>query len=112
MNLPSWVPDWSSRINTLCDARTNWSACGWISVQAAILDDNRLRLTGIECAQTTEVHRHEGDVARSEEEMVRILRKLRPYVEFEEDDMVAKGKRVQRLLICLAGNSFSEDSTI
>ncbi|KNG49330.1 HET-domain-containing protein [Stemphylium lycopersici] len=109
LDLPSWVPDWSSRINTFDNPYASWSACGWISAQAAILDENRLRVTGMKCAQITEVFRYERDSSWYKRDMVELLRKLRPYVEFEEDDVVAEAKKVQRLSRCFAGDSFSED---
>lgn len=52
-NLPSWVPDWSTptTASTLLD--NPWSACGFISANAAYLGDKVLRVSGIQIDEIT-----------------------------------------------------------
>lgn len=47
-DLPSWVPDWSKPMATVCETSGLWSACGFISAKATYLGDGVLSVAGVE----------------------------------------------------------------
>lgn len=53
--LPTWVPDWSSQINTSY-IYPYWSASAWISPHVSLESDNILRAAGIRKATVRDVH--------------------------------------------------------
>lgn len=55
LDIPSWVPDWSSALKISSFPYTNWSACGWISAQITFLNDDAMRVARVMVTQVTEV---------------------------------------------------------
>lgn len=80
LRTPSWVPDWSTKLKVSVLPSLRWSACGWISAQAAIMSDHTLRVAGvlggqIEHVISTEVSEHVLDY----DQILRILRSVKPH---------------------------------
>lgn len=91
LDIPSWVPDWSTPISCLECLWTYWSACGWISSRFTFLSDNTVCATGIAARKIRRVTRCDilGDtektLVRQYAQTFDILRGLSP----SEQDLVA-----------------------
>ncbi|CBY01644.1 hypothetical protein IAQ61_003456 [Plenodomus lingam] len=51
LEIPTWVPDWSSPITLGTSFQEDWSVCGWISAQATFLAKDQLLVKGIVSSQ-------------------------------------------------------------
>jgi hypothetical protein len=80
LDIPSWVPDWSSNIQPFLRLEPFWSACGWISAQATILDENEIRVAGVEAARVEQIV-ETADFGLKAEALLQILRNLQPSVQ-------------------------------
>lgn len=75
IEVPSWVPDWSTRSRTRRPGFTIWSACGWISAQVDFMSNNQLRTTGV--TQGIIEKTYETIFDEVSNDMVQALRRLR-----------------------------------
>ena len=48
--LPTWVPDWSTRMKCAWPIEPIWSACSWISAHAECVNTGVLRVAGVQMA--------------------------------------------------------------
>jgi hypothetical protein len=86
LDIPSWVPDWSSPLKQLNLPWGTWSACGWISAQVKFLGQGVFRVAGVRASRIGEVRRaHTGDYESdvSHDEMVDLLRQFKPSEDFD-----------------------------
>jgi hypothetical protein len=110
LNIPSWVPDWSSQLNCARLPSSAWSACAWISAQANIMDDKTIRVAGVEVArieQITNYYLDEYDC--SWDDMLRILRQLRPSTEILRDQNSLDSCLVEKYWRSFVGDLFAGD---
>ncbi|KAH7384118.1 hypothetical protein DE146DRAFT_216580 [Phaeosphaeria sp. MPI-PUGE-AT-0046c] len=113
LNIPSWAPDWTSPLPQTT-RNTQWSACGWITSECSIMDERRLRVSGIPVSYIEEVMEHnlqlEGSAQEGCETLINILRRLKPS---KEELGVRKWTRrgwVQMLCSVVASFRFQEAS--
>lgn len=107
--IPTWVPDWSSRLGhrVLPDA-TNWSACGWISAQATITNDNVMHATGVQVSPIDQVVELTiGEYEWDDSQVVDLLRQLQPPREAMDD--LEWDKIVEKYCRALVCDGFSEN---
>ncbi|KAF2851966.1 HET-domain-containing protein [Plenodomus tracheiphilus IPT5] len=77
-NIPSWVPDWSSRLGVTHNIWSTWSASGWISAQAKFGDGDRLHVCGVKISVVDRVINYDlKEFDSSNDDKVKTLRKLR-----------------------------------
>lgn len=63
INIPSWVPDWSTQLDFRHITLSRWSACAWISSQVTVVDSDAIRVTGISVAQVENIERYNFDIS-------------------------------------------------
>ncbi|KAJ4049780.1 hypothetical protein NW756_006417 [Fusarium oxysporum] len=86
LDIPSWVPDWSSSLKQLNMPWGTWSACGWISAKVNFPQDTFLgkrvlrvagirasRIANVRCAQTGNY-----DTEVSHNRMIKLIRHFKP----------------------------------
>jgi hypothetical protein len=81
MQLPSWVPDWSSAMPISEAMSNNWSACGWISAQVSVRDNMSICVAGVEVGQITSFQHVSSSFNNKPSRIFAILRKFKPAVE-------------------------------
>lgn len=97
LQIPTWVPDWSSRPSYGNAPFTTWSACAYISSQAVIQDDSMtcitpgIRATEVKSCTTFQFNR----IVFYPEEMLETMRKLKPPVEELKCQYRTGGKRLE-----------------
>lgn len=78
LDIPSWVPDWSSRVRSK-RMEMKWSACGWISAQVSITEYGSICVSGVrvaQVAQVTDIDMNEYDYTY--DDILHALRKCKP----------------------------------
>lgn len=76
LEIPSWVPDWSTPLHVSRPVFTNWSACGFISAYASV-DMSSLCCTVAGIAVTTIADVQEANIDNLRRGLVNLLRFLR-----------------------------------
>jgi hypothetical protein len=109
LNIPSWVPDWSSRINTARSSFSNWSACAWISAQAVFINDATVRVAGVNAARIEQVTEHELEEDSSYDDILCVLRSLRPPSYTQVGQETSDYYQVARYCRCLIGDDLRDD---
>jgi hypothetical protein len=109
LDIPSWVPDWSSRTSIGSILYSNWSACAWISAQAKISDDKTTRVTGVKAACVEQVTEYELHKYRNIEDPLRVLRALTPSGYTQIGQKTPDPHQGARYCQCLAGYFFRDD---
>ncbi|KAF1848166.1 HET-domain-containing protein [Cucurbitaria berberidis CBS 394.84] len=109
LDIPSWVPDWSSRLKYKDKLMSKWSACGWISAQATMDGGNSIRVPGvmasqIECVTEIDMDEYDGQYY----DLLRGLRKLRPSVEALAAQNESSLSCIQKYCHALVGDVFFE----
>jgi len=109
LNIPSWVPDWSSPIKQLNLPWGTWSACGWISAQFQFLQPDMLRVAGVRSSRISKVsvvHSGDYDSDISHEDFVCLLRNLKP-VDNLDAPYKSGGKIIEAYAHILTGMGFA-----
>lgn len=109
LNIPSWVPDWSSRMTASNFPFTNWSACGWISAQATVIDKNKVSVAGVLVSRVEQVT--EGKIIEYSDDYSQkrqLIRELRPSVQALASWGGSFSKSVELHCRALVSNTFSD----
>jgi hypothetical protein len=108
LNIPTWVPDWLSRLRSGTVPKSEWSACGWISAQVAIIDHRTMRVAGVRAARIEQVVEYELDESWELDDIPRTLRSLRPSRSPLADQTMDLYEH-QSYRRCIGGDAFSQN---
>jgi hypothetical protein len=110
IDIPSWVPDWSTHLNFHHITLSRWSACAWISAQATVIDDKTIRVTGMNMAQIQNITEYEFNISDwTYDDLLEILRKVRPTADSVNNQDTSALSSLEKYCRCFAGDSFSND---
>jgi hypothetical protein len=107
MQLPSWVPDWSSPMPTSSMIIPAWSACGWISGQNLVPHARSLCVAGVVVAHITSFEYISYDVYQPAS-VFAILRKLKPNPEQPATDSSTGRRWIDTFIMALLWNGVAE----
>ncbi|KAH7353158.1 hypothetical protein BKA66DRAFT_475792 [Pyrenochaeta sp. MPI-SDFR-AT-0127] len=109
LDIPSWVPDWSSRMAASNFPFTNWSACAWISAQVIVVNENQIRVAGVLATQVEHVMASTiMEFDDRVEAKLQLMRELRPSVQAWAARTGSFAKSVEMHCRALVCNAFSD----
>jgi hypothetical protein len=77
LDIPSWVPDWSTQLNFHHITLSRWSACAWISAQNTVVDAYSIRVTGVNVARIETITEYDFNISDwTYDQLLRILRQV------------------------------------
>jgi hypothetical protein len=104
LNIPTWVPDWSSRLDVRAVPFRNWSASAWISARP-VIEDRMISVTGVRIGRIKHVTRYylpeRGE--RTFGSVVDFIRQTRPSLKCSATPTSRKSSDIDaycRTLIC------------
>lgn len=109
LDIPSWVPDFSRPLNAPWRNRLNWSACGWMSSQATIIDTNVTCVKGINVTLIEKIIKLNHHENANLEDQLQTLRELQPPNEVATVYDKSEVGLVAKLLRSLLGDMFEEN---
>lgn len=112
LDIPSWIPDWSSPFKQVNLPWVTWSACAWISPRCRFMNNGRtFRVAGVEAsrvatARATSTADHDSETSR--QDMVDLIRRFKPSGDF---DRPYKGDEtiIEAYSRVFAGLGFADD---
>jgi hypothetical protein len=105
LDIPSWVPDWSTQLNFHHITLSRWSACAWISAQNTVVDAYSIRVTGVNVARIETITEYDFNISDwTYDQLLKILRQVRPTA-----DGLETHKFLEEICRCFAGDGFSDD---
>jgi hypothetical protein len=110
IDIPSWVPDWSTHLNFHHITLSRWSACAWISAQPAVIDDRTIRVTGVSVAEIETITEYEFNISDwTYDQLIEILRQVRPDMDISKILKIPERSHLEKYCRCFAGDGFSDD---
>jgi hypothetical protein len=110
INVPSWVPDWSTQLNFHHITLSRWSACAWVSARVTIVDEETIRVAGVSVARIENVTDYNFDISDwTYDQLIQILRLARPTMYGLGSKTSADESVLEERCRCFAGDGFSDD---
>jgi hypothetical protein len=109
LNIPTWVPDWSSCLKIGTIPVSNWSACGWISAEAEIIDNRTMRVAGVKAAYIKQVIEEELHEHPDFDDIVWVLRRWKPSEEYKRHQGRANPHQLEQHCRCMNSDIFRHD---
>jgi hypothetical protein len=110
IDIPSWVPDWSTQVAFHHITLSRWSACAWISAQPTVTGDKTIRVTGVRVAEIETIIKYEFEISDwTYDQLIAILRRVRPTTDPCDALESPELGHLEKYCRCFAGDGFSDD---